>query len=467
MCDALKEECGVFGVYNFDGHTDAANIIYYGLYALQHRGQESCGIAVNDSETVIYHKDMGLVPEVFNDIMLNHLKGSMGIGHVRSSTGNAAFRENAQPLVSKYKKGSLTIAHNGNIINAADLRKEFEDNGAIFQTTNDAEVIAYLIARERLKTHSIEEAVANSVPYLKGSFSLVVMSPKKLLAVRDPWGFRPLCFGKTEHSYIFSSETCGLDAVDAKYICDLRPGEIITVDKDGVRHDARHCSDKRKMCIFEYIYFARPDSIIEGISVYDSRIEAGRQLAIEHPVDADLVIAVPDSGIDAAIGYSKESGIPYDIGLIKNRYIGRTFIQPTQQQRVRAVKIKLNALKNTIQGKRVVVVDDSIVRGTTSNHIVQMIRDAGAAQVHMRISSPPFLYPCFFGTDIPSQDSLIAVQNSVEETRKIIGADSLGYLSLENLWKTLGKRRDHCDACFSGRYPMDVPFVSKEDIKSE
>ncbi len=457
--DVLKEECGVFGVYNTDGSTDAAHITYYGLYALQHRGQESCGIAVNDNGTIIYHKDMGLVPEVFNDTMLNHLKGTIAVGHVRYSTCGGSQRENAQPLVTKYKKGTLTIAHNGNIVNSNQLRKEFENNGAIFQTTNDSEVIAHLIARERIKCHSIEEAVSRAMPYLKGSFSLVVMSPRKLIAARDPWGLRPLCMGKTAHSYIFASETCALDAVDAEFVLEVKPGEIITIDKDGIRNNEVNCRGENKICIFEYIYFARPDSTIEGVSVYEARKRAGRFLAKEHPVDADIVIAVPDSGIDASIGYAEESGIPYGVGLIKNRYIGRTFIQPSQQQRVRAVRIKLNALKDTVKGKRVVMVDDSIVRGTTSQRIVQMIRDAGAKEVHMRVSCPPFLYPCFFGTDIPSQDALIAVNNTIEEIRIEIGADSLGYLSLDNLGKIMGDNKcGHCDACFTGNYPMEVPF---------
>ncbi|OQB16085.1 MAG: Amidophosphoribosyltransferase precursor [Firmicutes bacterium ADurb.Bin193] len=462
MDGILKEECGLMGVYNFNNHNDAANIIYYGLYALQHRGQECCGIAVNDDGTIVHHKDMGLVFEVFNDTMLNHLKGTIGVGHVRYSTTGSIMRENAQPLVTKYKKGTLTVAHNGNIVNAAELRREFENNGAIFQTTSDSEVIAYIIARERIKCHSIEEAIARAMGYLRGSYSIVVMSPRKLIAARDPWGIRPLSFGKTDHSYIFASETCALDAVDAEFIRDIKPGEIVCIDKDGVRTDERLCSGKGNICIFEYIYFARPDSVVEGISVYDARWRAGKYLAIEHPVDADIVIPVPDSGIDAAIGYAEQSGIPYGIGLIKNRYIGRTFIQPTQQQRVRAVRIKLNALKETIKGKRVVMVDDSIVRGTTSQRIVQMIRDAGATEVHMRISCPPFLYPCYFGTDIPSQESLIAVNHTVEETCKMIGADSLGYLSLENLSKILGDTyKGHCNACFTGKYPMEVPFNAK------
>ena len=462
MDKKIKEECGIFGVYNSFGHTDAANITYYGLFALQHRGQESCGIAVNDDGTIIYHKDMGLVPDVFNDTLLNHLKGTVAVGHVRYSTTGNAKRENAQPLVTKYKKGTLTVAHNGSLINADELRKEFEDNGAIFQTTGDSEVIAYLIARERIKSHSIEEAVARSMPFLKGSFSLVIMSPRKLLAVRDQWGFRPLTMGKTDHSYIFASETCALDAVDAEFVRDIKPGEIVCIDNNGISSDERHCGGKHKLCIFEYIYFSRPDSVVDGISVYDARRRAGALLAKEHPVDADIVIAVPDSGTDAAIGYAQQSGIPYGIGIIKNRYIGRTFIHPTQEQRVRAVKIKLNVLKETIKGKRVIMVDDSIVRGTTSQRIVQTIRDAGAKEVHLRVSCPPFLYPCYFGTDIPSQDGLIAVTHNADEICKIIGADSLGFLNNESLLKILGDdNMDYCAACFTGNYPMEVPFYNE------
>lgn len=460
---ALKEECGIFGVYNKDGEMDAAQSVYYGLYALQHRGQESCGIAVNDNGTIVYHKDLGTVPDVFNHTMLNHLQGSMGVGHVRYSTCGENLRENAQPLVSKYKKGTLTIAHNGNIVNAAELRGEFENKGAIFQTTSDSEVIAYLIAQERIMCHSIEEAVSRAMKRLRGSFSLVVMSPRKLIGARDRWGIRPLCFGETEHSYVFSSETCGLDTVGAKLIKNVEPGEVICVDHDGVRYDKSNCTGESNICIFEYIYFARPDSVLDDVSVYEARVAGGRELAKSHPVDADMVIAVPDSGIDAAIGYAKESGIPYGIGLIKNRYIGRTFIQPTQSQRVQAVKIKLNALESTVKGKRIVMVDDSIVRGTTSKHIVQMLRDSGAKEVHMRVCAPPFIYPCYFGTDIPNQDMLIACKHSVEEIRQILGADSLGFLEQKSLIKMLGgKKQKFCDACFTGNYLMDVPFDGKK-----
>ncbi|MCK9479517.1 MAG: amidophosphoribosyltransferase [Firmicutes bacterium] len=464
MTGKLREECGVFGVYNTGGHDDAAHITYYGLYALQHRGQESCGIAVNNDGEIAYHKDTGLVPEVFNDKILDRLKGTMGVGHVRYPAKDSGLRENAQPLVTKYKKGNLTVAHNGSIVNVADLRSKFEDSGAIFQTTSDSEVIAYIIARERIQCHSIEEAVARSLPYLKGSYSLVVMSPRKLIAARDPWGLRPLAFGKTDHSYIFASETCALDAVDAELIRDIKPGEVLCVDKDGVRSDERQCKGQNKICIFEYIYFARPDSVIDNISVYGTRRRAGNLLAEECPVDADVVMPVPDSGTDAAIGYAEKSGIPYGVGLIKNRYIGRTFIQPTQQQRVRAVKIKLNALKETVKGKRVIMVDDSVIRGTTSKRIVQTIRDAGAKEVHLRIGCPPFIYPCYFGTDIPSQKSLISAFYNTDEICKMIGADSIGFLSIEGLTKMLGKGKENCDfcaACFTGKYPMEVPFNKK------
>ena len=460
---ALKEECGVFGVYNKDGEMDAAQTIYYGLYALQHRGQESCGIAVNDDGTIIYHKDLGTVPDVFNETMLSHLQGNIGVGHARYSAGGENARENAQPLVSKYKKGSLTIAFNGNIVNADEIREEFENTGSIFQTTSDAELIAFLIAQERISCHAIEEAVSRAMKRLRGTFCLVVMSPRKLIGARDRWGIRPLCLGETEHSYVLSSETCALDAVGAKFIKDIAPGEVVCIDKDGVRSDTSGCSGEANTCIFEYIYFARPDSVVDGVSVYRARVLGGRELAKSHPVEADLVIPVPDSGIDAAIGYAKESGIPYGIGLVKNRYIGRTFIKPTQSQRVQAVKIKLNALADAVRGKRIVMVDDSIVRGTTSKYIVQMLREAGAKEVHMRICAPPFIYPCYFGTDIPNQDMLIACKYSIEEIREIIGADSLGFLEQKSLCKMLDdKKSKFCDACFTGNYIMDVPFDGKK-----
>ncbi|MDK2799701.1 MAG: amidophosphoribosyltransferase [Clostridiales bacterium] len=464
--DKLNEECGVFGIYDQDGY-DCARLTYYGLYALQHRGQESCGIAVNDDGTIIHHKDMGLVPEVFNDVILNHLKGQIAVGHVRYSTTGASFRENAQPLVTKYVKGTLTLAHNGNLINAAALRSELEQSGAIFQTTIDSEVIAYLVARERVNCGSVEEAVKRAMTRIKGSYALVVMSPRKLIGVRDPLGIRPLSIGRLGNSYVLASETCALDSISAEFIRDVEPGEVIVIDRNGLRSIKDNCSGKSRMCIFEFIYFARPDSIIEGANVYEARKEAGRILAKEHPVEADLVIGVPDSGFSAALGFAEESGIPYGEGLIKNRYIGRTFIQPLQSQREQGVRIKLNALKRSVEGKRIVMVDDSIVRGTTSRRIVQMLKDAGATEVHMRISSPPIKYPCYFGIDTPSRKQLVASNHSIEEIRQKVSADSLGFLSIEGLLQTpINAKCEFCTACFSGDYPMEVP-VEEDKMKFE
>lgn len=464
--DKLNEECGVFGIYDQDGY-DCARLTYYGLYALQHRGQESCGIAVNDDGTIIHHKDMGLVPEVFNDVILNHLKGQIAVGHVRYSTTGASFRENAQPLVTKYVKGTLTLAHNGNLINAAELRSELEQSGAIFQTTIDSEVIAYLVARERVNCGSVEEAVKRAMTRIKGSYALVVMSPRKLIGVRDPLGIRPLSIGRLGNSYVLASETCALDSISAEFIRDVEPGEVIVIDRNGLRSIKDNCSGKSRMCIFEFIYFARPDSIIEGANVYEARKEAGRILAKEHPVEADLVIGVPDSGFSAALGFAEESGIPYGEGLIKNRYIGRTFIQPLQSQREQGVRIKLNALKRSVEGKRIVMVDDSIVRGTTSRRIVQMLKDAGATEVHMRISSPPIKYPCYFGIDTPSRTQLVASNHSIEEIRQKVSADSLGFLSIEGLLQTpINAKCEFCTACFSGDYPMEVP-AEEDKMKFE
>ncbi|MGE4283913.1 MAG: amidophosphoribosyltransferase [Clostridia bacterium] len=456
--DKLNEECGVFGVYDKSNNLDCARLTYYGLYSLQHRGQESCGIAVNDDGTIIYHKDMGLVPEVFNDVVLNHLKGQIAVGHVRYSTTGANLRENAQPLVTKYVKGTLTVAHNGNLVNAAEIRGDLENNGAIFQTTIDSEVIAYLIARERVKCGSIEEAISRMMMRVKGSYSLVIMSPRKLIGARDPNGFRPLSIGRIGDSYVLASETCAFDSINAEFIRDVEPGEVVVIDENGLRSIKTNCIGKSNLCIFEFIYFARPDSVIEGASVYEARKQAGRILAKEHPVEADLVIGVPDSGVSAAIGYAEESGIPYGEGLIKNRYIGRTFIQPDQSQRETGVRIKLNVLKRNIEGKRIIMVDDSIVRGTTSGRIVQMLKDAGAKEVHMRVSSPPFKWPCYFGTDIPSRKQLVACKHSLEEIRQLVGADSLGYLGIEGLHQiAVGAKCGFCNGCFSGEYPMEVP----------
>ncbi|HEX3039301.1 MAG TPA: amidophosphoribosyltransferase [Caproiciproducens sp.] len=451
------EECGVFGVYS-DGGVNPSYMAYNGLLALQHRGQESCGIAVNDRGVISYSKDMGLVTEAFNDKILNDLVGQMAVGHVRYSTTGGSVRENAQPLVMRYIKGTLAIAHNGNLTNAYELRHELEHRGCIFQTTTDTEVIAYIIARERVDAPSIEEAVHRALPKIQGSFSMVIMSPQKLIAARDPHGFRPLCMGKIDNNIVFASETCALDACGADYIRDVEPGEIVVVDKNGVRSIKDPVDVKKSLCVFEYIYFARTDSIVDGISVYEARKEAGRLLARQNPVEADMVIGVPESGIDAAIGYSEESGIPFQKGIVKNSYIGRTFIKPSQSERERSVRIKLNSLGTSVKGKRVVMLDDSIVRGTTCARIVTMLKDSGAKEVHLRISSPPFLWPCYYGTDIPSKDDLVACQHSIEEIGKMCFADSIDFLNLDNLPKMLkGRCSGYCDACFSGKYPAHIP----------
>lgn len=461
--DRLHEECGVFGIYDFDGN-DVASSIYYGLFALQHRGQESCGIAVSDTNgpkrKVLSQKGMGLVNEVFVQEDLEKLKGDIGVGHVRYSTAGASVRENAQPLVLNYVKGTLGLAHNGNLINAHELRAELEYTGAIFQTTIDSEVIAYLIARERLKSPTVEEAVRNAMQKIKGAYSLVVMSPRKLIGARDPYGFKPLCIGKRENAYVLASETCALDTIGAEYVRDVLPGEVVSITRNGIISDTSLCLSEKKQarCIFEYIYFARPDSTIDKVNVYQSRIKAGRCLAKSSPVEADLVVGVPESGNPAALGYSLESGIPYGVAFIKNTYVGRTFIKPKQSQRESSVNVKLNVLKDIVRDKRVIMIDDSIVRGTTSGRIVGMLKAAGAKEVHVRISSPAFLHPCYFGTDIPDEDQLIAHNRSVEEIAQMIGADSLGYLRVEDL-KELSEGLPYCHGCFTGEYPLDPPTV--------
>lgn len=467
ISDELHEECGVFGIYDLDGN-DVASSIYYGLFALQHRGQESCGIAVSDTNgpkgKVSSVKDMGLVNEVFTPESIEGLKGDIGVGHVRYSTAGASTRENTQPLVLNYVKGTLALAHNGNLINALELRHELEYTGAIFQTTIDSEVIAYHIARERLKVANVESAVKNAMHKIKGAYSLIIMSPRKLIGARDPFGFRPLVIGKRDNSYILASESCALDAVSAEFVRDVLPGEIVTITKDGIVSDTSMCQQETARCIFEYIYFARPDSCIDGISVYNSRIMAGKILAQTYPVEADIVVGVPDSGNAAALGYSEESGIPYGMAFVKNSYVGRTFIKPKQSVRESSVKIKLNVLKEVVKGKRVVMIDDSIVRGTTSERIVRMLKNAGATEVHVRISSPPFLYPCYFGTDIPSDDQLIAHNNTVDKICDMLGANSLGYLDVERLGEMLGSDMGYCSACFSGNYPIEPP---KENIRGD
>ena len=469
LSHSLHEECGVFGMYDLDGN-DVASTIYYGLFALQHRGQESCGIAVSDTcgpkGKVTVHKDMGLVHEVFTQDILDSMKGDIGVGHVRYSTAGASTRENAQPLVLNYVKGTLGLAHNGNLINANDLRKELEYTGAIFQTTIDSEVIAYHIARERLNSKTVEEAVKLAAKKIKGAYALVVMSPRKLIGARDPFGFKPLCIGKRDNAYILASETCALDTLGAEYVRDVLPGEVVTITPEkGIVSDTSLCLPKGQeaRCIFEYIYFARPDSQIDGVGVYHSRIMAGRFLAIDSPVEADLVVGVPESGNAAALGYALESGIPYGKAFVKNGYVGRTFIKPKQSNRESSVKIKLNVLREAVEGKRIIMIDDSIVRGTTSDRIVRMLREAGATEVHVRISSPPFLWPCYFGTDIPERKQLIAYNRTIDQIREVIGADSLGYLEIPRL-EEIADGLSICKGCFTGKYPIEPP---KEDIRGD
>lgn len=467
--DHIKEECGVFGMYDFDGN-DVATSIYYGLFALQHRGQESCGIAVSETNgpkgKVSAYKDMGLLNEAFTPDTLASLKGDIGVGHVRYSTAGSSTRENAQPLVLNYVKGTLGLAHNGNLINAPELRRELEYTGAIFQTTIDSEVIAYHIARERLNSKTVEEAVGRAMKKIKGAYSLIVMSPRKLIGARDPFGFRPLCIGKRDNCYILASETCALDTIGAEFVRDVEPGEIVTISPDkGIESDKSLCIPKNEhaRCVFEYIYFARPDSYLDGVSVYHSRIMAGKFLAMDSPVEADIVTGVPESGNCAAMGYAMESGIPYATAFVKNTYVGRTFIKPKQKNRESSVQVKLNPIREVVEGKRVVMIDDSIVRGTTSDRIVKMLRDAGAKEVHVRISSPPFLWPCYFGTDVPARDQLIAYNRTVDQIRDVIGADSLAYLGIERLSQMVNGK-EICIGCFTGKYPMEPP---EEDIRGE
>ena len=444
---------------------NVAGIAYYGLYALQHRGQESCGIVVNDDGVFSSYKDLGLVSEVFSKVTLAHLSaGNMAVGHVRYGTTGGTTRNNCQPIEVNHQKGKMALAHNGNLSNALELRDKLELSGAIFLTTSDTETIAYVVTRERLVTPSIEEAVSNAMYSLEGAYSLILMSATKMIAVRDPYGFRPLCYGQmSDGAYVIASESCALTAVGAEFVRDVLPGEILVFSESGVESRKEHCDkQKRKTCIFEYIYFARPDSVIDGVSVSKSRVRAGEILAENYPADADIVIGVPDSGLEAALGFSRASGIPYGIGLIKNKYIGRTFISPGQNERMDQVRIKLSPVKNVIEGKRVVLIDDSIVRGTTSKRIVKLLREAGAKEIHMRISAPPFLHPCYYGTDIDSEENLIACHHSMEEIAEIIGVDSLGYLPLENL-NQLVESEDYCAACFNGVYPTTIPTDLRKD----
>lgn len=459
---SLREECGVFGVMGKEAF-DIAHTVYYGLYALQHRGQESCGIVVNDDGVFFSHKDLGLLSEVFDEERLGKFpQGTMAVGHVRYGTTGGNNRNNCQPIEVNHQKGKLALAHNGNLSNAVPLRDALELSGAIFHSTSDTEIIAYMITKERLSAPSIEEAVSRAVEKLDGAFSLVLMSAQKMICVRDPYGFRPLCYGQTaDGTYIVASESCAITAVGGKVLRDVEPGEMLVFTKKGVVSRKEHCGKKaKKLCIFEYIYFARPDSVIDGVSVHEARVRAGEILANAHPVEADLVIGVPDSGLDAALGFSRASGIPYGIGLIKNKYIGRTFIAP--DNRLDKVKIKLSAIENVVRGKRIVLIDDSIVRGTTSGRIVKLLREAGAKEVHMRISSPKFLHPCYYGTDIDSEENLIAAKMGSEEICQYIGADSLGYLPVEELHRLIGND-GYCSACFDGNYPTPVPAQTRKD----
>lgn len=459
---SVHEECGVFGVFS-ELPSDVANTAYFGLYALQHRGQESCGIVVNDDGLFYTHKDTGLVGEVFcKQVLSSFPHGRMAVAHTRYGTTGGTSRDNCQPVVVNHQKGRMALAHNGNLSNAAELRSKLELSGAIFHTTSDTETIAYIVTRERLKTGSIEDALSSAMNIIEGAYSLILMSPQKLICARDPHGFRPLCYGKTKDGvYVAASESCALQAVGAEFIRDVEPGEILIFGNDGIISRREHCGKREKrLCVFEYIYFARPDSVIDGISVHNARIKAGSTLAEIHPVNADIVIGVPDSGLDAALGFSMASGIPYEIGLIKNKYIGRTFILPSD--RSDPVRIKLSAIKQVVNGKRIVLVDDSIVRGTTSARIVALLREAGAKEVHMRISAPPFLYPCYYGTDIDSKDDLIACSHTVKEIASIIGADSLGYLPVERLCD-LAPENKYCSACFDGKYPTRIPSDNRKD----
>lgn len=453
--DKLREECGVLGIYA-PGEETLPHMMGFGLVALQHRGQESAGIASSSKGIMHYYKDMGLVQDVFTNKILDRLHGDVSIGHVRYSTTGESYVSNAQPLVVNYKGGSIALAHNGNLVNAPEIRDRLEDEGSIFQTSIDSEVIANLIARKY--SGGFKAAVTEAVTEIKGAFALTIICENKLIGVRDPNGLRPLCLGKLDNGYVLASESCALDVVGASFIRDIEKGEMVIIDQEGVESIFYNTSQRKAHCIFEYVYFARPDSNIDGESVYITRRDAGRILAEEHKVDADIVIAVPDSGIDAAIGYAEASGIPYGVGLIKNKYIGRTFIQPDQKSRELAVRLKLNPLKENVKGKRVIMIDDSIVRGTTSRKIVASLRQAGATEVHVLVSSPPVANSCYFGIDTPERQELVGAVKTVDEICDMIGADSLGYISVSGLMRSVNKtKHDLCVACFNGEYPLEVP----------
>lgn len=451
--DSLHEECGVIGIYRAE--KNAARHAYYGLFALQHRGQECAGIAVNQGGDIELKKGMGLVADVFDESTLNELQGNIAIGHVRYSTAGDKDVRNAQPLVAKYKKGDMGLAHNGNLVNAETIREILEDSGVIFHSTTDTESILNLIARYSNK--GIEAGIKNTMSLLKGAYALVLTTGDSLIGIRDPHGLRPLCIGKLSDGYVLASESCALDVMDAEFIRDVEPGEIVVINGEGLRSIEPASMCQKHLCVFEHIYFARPDSILDGDSVYDFRVNTGRLLAIQKKIEADIVMPVPDSGVPAAIGYAKESGIPYGEGLIKNRYIGRTFIQPTQEMRENAVRIKLTPLKQNLEGKRVIMIDDSIVRGTTCKRIVEQVRKAGAKEIHVCITSPPVRYSCYFGIDTPYRQFLIGAQKTIDEICEYLGADSLTYLGEEELREACGHKSQFCKACFNGKYPMEVP----------
>lgn len=466
----LHEECGVFGIYDSTGETNMVSAVYSALYALQHRGQESCGIALNEDGVITGHRDLGLVSEVFTPRVLAGLPtgAKMATGHVRYATAGLRSRSNAQPMVVRHCKGTMALCHNGNLTNAPKLRHELEMSGSIFHGTSDTEVISYLLTHKRLVSKNIETAVCRTMEELEGAYSLVIMSPTKLIAARDPHGFRPLCIGQLPggKGWAFASESCALDAVGAQFLRDVLPGEVVVADHAGLRSIPHLCGTQpHTLCVFEYIYFARPDSVLEGTCVHEARLQAGRFLAQEHPVEADVVIGAPDSGLDAALGYAMESGIPYGVGFIKNKYVGRTFIQGSQAQRESSVRIKLNVISSTVRGKRVILIDDSVVRGTTSARTIKLLRDAGAREVHYRVSAPPFAHPCYFGTDIPDEKLLVATGRTVAEINEIIGADSMGYLSLEHVKQLApASKCGYCVGCFTGEYPVAPPTETMDSV---
>lgn len=465
--DKVNDECGVFGIYRNDDDIDVVAAANDALYSLQHRGQQSAGITVNKDGEFTTVKELGMVSEIFTPKALEKLpNGKIAVGHVRYTSSESLDRASNQPLVMRYIQGSIGIANNGSITNFNEIRQELETGGAVFQSNSNAEIMAYVIATERCVTDTLEDAVLSSMRKLKGAYSTVICAPSRLIGFRDMHGFRPLCIGKLKNSWIFTSESCVIDSLGGEFVRDVEPGEIVIVDQNGVRSMKPDFGDKKKaLCIFEYIYFARSDSFIDGVSVYEARKQAGRILARKYPVEADMVVGVPESGIDAAIGYSEESGIPYEKAIVKNSYIGRTFIKPSQKERMKSVKIKLNPIADKIKGKRVVIIDDSIVRGTTVDRIVTMLKEAGAKEVHMRISSPPFMWPCYYGTDIPSRGELIACNHTIEEITKLSKADSLGYLPVESLREMIHNAPvGFCDGCFTGNYPAPI---TKETFKGK